>query len=208
MGRLEIISKLKPKLVVPRRHFLIPETLHVLVVHLFVGFPCISNAQSSWFGRWTLTKFAKRLRSPHQRRTLCRPSLGAHSHATSCVLTSHGILTTTIAPPKHSPTGASAIGAAAEGFLCSLPRPRQPPLPHTTHKHMFFGFGRQTLRGFRPRSETNYMNIFAVVLGVATGVYIFGEPLKEAAVDVSKEKGGGAGACVAGQQPPQPSAGK
>jgi hypothetical protein len=66
---------------------------------------------------------------------------------------------------------------------------------------MFFGFGRQTLRGFRPRSETNYMNVFAVVLGVATGVYIFGEPLKEAAVDVSKEKGG-AGACAAGQQPP------
>jgi len=45
------------------------------------------------------------------------------------------------------------------------------------------------------------MNVFAVVLGVATGVYIFGEPLKEAAVDVSKEKGG-AGACAAGQQPP------
>jgi hypothetical protein len=66
---------------------------------------------------------------------------------------------------------------------------------------MFFGFGRQTLRGFRPRSETNYMNVFAVVLGVATGVYIFGEPLKEAAVDVSKEKGG-AGACAAEQQPP------
>lgn len=72
---------------------------------------------------------------------------------------------------------------------------------------MFLGFGRQTLRGFRPRSETNYMNIFAVVLGVATGVYIFGEPLKEAAEDVSKGKGG-SGACAAGQQSSQPPAGK
>ncbi len=51
---------------------------------------------------------------------------------------------------------------------------------------MLFG-ARHGLRGFRPRSETNYMNLFAVVLGVGTGVYIFQQPLQEAVKDVSKE---------------------
>lgn len=48
------------------------------------------------------------------------------------------------------------------------------------------------------------MNIFAVILGVATGIYIFAQPLREAAVDVSKERGG-TEAC-ARQQPPEHSA--
>jgi hypothetical protein len=55
-------------------------------------------------------------------------------------------------------------------------------------------FGRPAgLRGFRPRSETNYMRVFAVALGVATGFYIFTEPLKEAAGDVVQEKAAGGG---------------
>lgn len=52
-------------------------------------------------------------------------------------------------------------------------------------------FGRPAgLRGFRPRSETNYMRMFAVGLGVATGFYIFGPPIQEAAGDVARERGG------------------
>lgn len=69
-------------------------------------------------------------------------------------------------------------------------------------------FGRPAgLRGFRPRSETSYMRAFAVGLGVATGLYIFGPPIQEAAGDVAREKAGGAGGCPqqpgAGQAPPQ-----
>lgn len=59
-------------------------------------------------------------------------------------------------------------------------------------------FGRPAgLRGFRPRSETSYMRAFAVALGVATGFYIFTQPLEEAAKDVARERGvaAGAGAC-------------
>lgn len=59
------------------------------------------------------------------------------------------------------------------------------------------------LRGFRPRSETNYMRAFAVGLGVATGFYIFGPPIQEAAGDVAREKAaGGVGGC-----PQRPGAG-
>lgn len=52
---------------------------------------------------------------------------------------------------------------------------------------MFLG-GRQALRGFRPRSETNYLKAFAVVLGVATGIYVFDQPLQQAAVDIKQER--------------------
>ena len=53
-------------------------------------------------------------------------------------------------------------------------------------------FGRPAgLRGFRPRSETSYMRTFAVALGVATGLYIWSEPLQEASGDVALEKGAG-----------------
>lgn len=65
-------------------------------------------------------------------------------------------------------------------------------------------FGRPAgLRGFRPRSETNYMRAFAVGLGVATGFYIFGPPIQEAADDVAREKAAGGGAAPGGcpQQP-------
>ncbi len=57
-------------------------------------------------------------------------------------------------------------------------------------------FGRPAgLRGFRPRSETNYLRTFAVALGVATGLYIWSEPLQEAANDVALEKGAADGGC-------------
>lgn len=55
---------------------------------------------------------------------------------------------------------------------------------------MFFGRASSGLRGFRPRTDTNYVQAFAVILGMGSGYYIFAAPLREASSDVVKEHGG------------------
>ena len=55
---------------------------------------------------------------------------------------------------------------------------------------MFFGRASSGLRGIRPRSDTNYVQAFSLILGIGSGYYIFAQPLREASNDVTKERGG------------------
>jgi hypothetical protein len=68
-----------------------------------------------------------------------------------------------------------------------------PPLPSESLEELMLGrfFSGPGLRGFRPRSESNYLHLMGAALGVATGVYIFSEPLHEASKEVQREKAGG-----------------
>lgn len=44
-------------------------------------------------------------------------------------------------------------------------------------------FGPPRLRGFRGRSDTSHINLMAAGLGIMTGCYIFGEPLRSVMAD-------------------------